>query len=356
MIIVLAVLGGLCVLVLGFAVLLVVCLAVLLVPRLDNPRSDISALPRFVRLNQGGVPGSVVRAALASESWELERALRTASDTAVFLVRAGGTPGVLKVAATRSGVASLRRESEVLNLLRSDERLGTWRSMLPAPLNAGYLDGGAFLVTSRLPGRSLQPGAALGCTSEAFDAIAPLHSLERTVRVVDDSMLNRLVDEPTERIARSVNSSDHLSKLTATLHRELADQPVMLGWTHGDFYPGNVLATAWGRVSGIVDWSSAREADLVALDLVFWLLTLQGRGQPRSFGARVAAGLDGYWTSAESKLINPVTPGPVSRRTLLLLTWLRHTADNIEKSERYANSMLWSRRTITPVLRKLSSS
>jgi hypothetical protein len=371
-----AVLGGLSVLVLGLAVLLVLGLAVLLMLGLGIPGDEIArlavrgvtaivmsirglaagVLPRLVRSNRGGVPGRVVLATLAKANLTYEHALRTASDTAVILIRTREAPGVLKVAATRSGVASLRREAEVLSLLRSDERLGAWRSLLPAPWNAGYLNGGAFLVTSRLPGQAMQPGATRDSTFDAFDAIAPLHRLGRTVRSVDDSMLNRWVDEPAAQIARTVDSiSGILSRLVTSIHEELAGRPVMLGWTHGDFYPGNLLTTTSGRVSGIVDWSQAREGDLVALDLVFWLLTLPDRRQPRSFGARVAAELDRCWTPAESRLISPVTPGPVSRRTLVLIAWLRHTADNIEKCERYATSMLWSRRTITPVLRKVSS-
>lgn len=46
---------------------------------------------------------------------------------------------------------------------------------------------------------------------------------------------------------------------------------------------------------------------------------------------------------------------PVSRRTLVLLAWLRHVASNLEKSDRYATSMLWAHRNISPVLRLMSS-
>jgi O-antigen/teichoic acid export membrane protein len=359
---VVAVLGGLCVLVLG--------LTVLLVPHLGIVGGGVAwltaqctvatvlfvsghvgdAQPRLVRSNRGGVPGTVVRAALAEGTWESERVLRTASDTAVVMIRIQGTPAVLKVAATESGMASLRREAEVLSILGSDRRLGAWRSLLPVPCGDGHLDGGAFLATSRLPGRTLQLGVARRLTAAAFHAIEPLHSLGRTVQLVDDSMLHRWLDEPAERIARTVDENGSLRRLVATLHRDLAGRPVTLGWTHGDFYPGNVLADTAG-VSGIISWSQARAADLVALDLVFWLLTMPGRQQPRSFGARVAAGLNRSWTAEESRLIGPVTDLPVSRRTLVLLAWLRHVASNLEKSDRYESSALWAHRNIRPVLR-----
>jgi O-antigen/teichoic acid export membrane protein len=367
MITVIAVLGGLCLLVLSLTVLLVPQLGVVgggvawltaqcviaSVLLIHGRAAD--ARPRLVRSHRGGVPAAMVSVALAEGNWEGEQALRTASDTAVIMIRAQRSPGVLKVAATGSGVASLRREEEVLRQLRSDERLGAWRSLLPVPWHAGHLDGGAFLATSRLPGQSLPPGTARHLTSAAFHAITPLHHLGRTVQAVDDSLLSRWVDEPAERIARTVDGSGGLSRLVATLRQDLVGRPVTLGWTHGDFYWGNVLADAVGRVTGIVDWSQAREADLVALDTVFWLLTMPDPGQPRSLGARVAAGLGGCWSPAVSRLIGPVKDEPVSKRTLTLLAWLRHVADNLEKSDRYASSVLWARRNISPVLRSVSS-
>ena len=165
------------------------------------------------------------------------------------------------------------------------------------------------------------------------------------------------MDEPVAEIARAVPETASLERMAAGLHDYLAGRLVTLGWTHGDFYSGNVLAGPDGLVTGIVDWSQAREQDLLALDLVFWLLTVpaSGHGYPRSFGARVAAGLRQPWTTAESRLIGTVIDGdPISQRALLLLAWLRHVAGNLEKSDRYADSVLWSRRNITPVLRAVA--
>jgi hypothetical protein len=314
---------------------------------------------RLVRLARGGVPADVVQTALANGIWEQEKALRTASDTAVIMVKiVEGTSGVLKVAATESGMDSLRREVEVLSRLSSDKRLGAWRSLLPVPWEAGGIGGGgAFLLTNRLPGRTLHPGMARRVTASAFYAIAPLHNLDRGVRYADDALLRCWVDEPVAEIARAVPETAGLERMAAGLHDYLAGRLVTLGWTHGDFYSGNVLAGPDGLVTGIVDWSQAREQDLLALDLVFWLLTVPGpgHGYPRSFGARVAAGLRQPWTIAESGLIGTVIDGePISQRVLLLLAWLRHVAGNLEKSDRYADSVLWARRNITPVLKAVA--
>jgi O-antigen/teichoic acid export membrane protein len=314
-----------------------------------------AAIPRlrFARPNRGGVPGRMVHAALTSGNCQRKRTLRTESDTSVMMVHGPqGVPGVLKVAATGSAAANLRREAHVLSRLQSDERLGAWRALLPVPLDAGSVHGGAFLLTSRLPGQTLPPQAARRLTSAAIHSLAPLHCLGRTVQEVDGTLLNLWVDEPAERLARAIDGNGSLDRLVTGLHRNLAGRRVTLGWTHGDFYAGNLLSGGSGEVSGIVDWSQAREQDLLVLDLTFWFMTVPAREQPPAFGARVAAGLGRGWTPAERYLISTVMDGdPLTKETLLLLTWLRHVASNLGKSDRYVGSVLWSRRNVAPVLR-----
>jgi Ser/Thr protein kinase RdoA (MazF antagonist) len=193
-------------------------------------------------------------------------------------------------------------------------------------------------------------------TLGAVNAITPLHRVTSTTHVINDLLLKQLVDEPAERLREAVRHKDAVDRLAAALHTQLAGHWVTLGWTHGDFYPGNVLIGPTGRVTGIVDWSQVRENDLVILDIVFWLLTVPRPGQPREFGARVAARLDRSpcWRPAESSLLATRAYGdPLSGQALLLLAWLRHVTDNLAKSDRYAASPVWSRRNIAPVLRRV---
>ena len=315
---------------------------------------------RRIRSNGAGVPAAMVRALLADRNWQSEQELPTVSDSAVIMVRVtDGEVGVLKVAMTGSGVASLRREREVLSRLQSDERLGPWRDLLPVPLGAGDVNGGAFLLTSRLPGRDgRQVAPDLGGlhTLAAVNAITPLHRVTSATHVINDLLLKQLVDEPAGRLREAVRHKDAVDRLAAALRTQLAGRWVTLGWTHGDFYPGNVLIGPAGRVTGIVNWSQVRENDLVILDIVFWLLTVPRPGQPREFGARVAARLDRSpcWRPAESSLLATRAYGdPLSGQALLLLAWLRHVTDNLAKSDRYAASPVWSRRNIAPVLRRV---
>jgi aminoglycoside phosphotransferase len=307
-------------------------------------------------------PDAVAHAVLGAAGWRWERSVRTVTDTTVFTVNGpDGEVGVLKVATTDCGMAGLRRESDVLRQLWSDEQLGGWRAVLPVLLDAGEAGAGAFLLTSRLPGQvgqHLPLGTATGLTSAAIAAISPLHRRTQVARVADEALLGHWVDQPVEWIRKALPTSRAIGRLTEALRGDLTGRPLTLGWTHGDFHPGNLLVSPDGRVTGIVDWGEARQPDLPVLDVAFWLLTAPTPGQPREFGKRVAARLrqEQFWTPAERRVLDGVVDGGLAAdRTLLLLVWLRHVASNLAKSGRYASSPLWLRWNVSPVLRQVAN-
>ena len=302
-----------------------------------------------------------LRAALPDGDWTYERALRSVSDVTVYIVRAGhGETGVLKVATTGSGANSLRQEHDVLIQLRSDRQMDNWLALIPDPLAAGNAGAWTYLLTNRLPGkdsRKLALAEADRLTSAAIAAIAPLHRRTEQTRVVDDRLLELLVDEPAETIMTSLPCADAVKRLAGTLRSDLVGRELTLGWTHGDFHPGNIMLSADRRVTGIVDWGEAREHDLPALDIAFWLLTMPEHGRSRGVGGRVADRLDRGlpWTPSEERVLADTTAGDlIDGRTLLLLAWLRHVASNLAKSAQYAESPLWSRRNVIPVLRQVA--
>jgi Ser/Thr protein kinase RdoA (MazF antagonist) len=323
----------------------------------------IASRPRLVRSARGGVPSSAVRTALAAGDWRCERVLPTVSDTAVVLVRTGDEQaGLLKLAVSERGRDSLRREAEILRLLGSRQRFCALAGLIPAPLAVGSADGTGFLLMSRLAGldaRRLPAADPAGLTTAAFGAIAPLHRDAR-IGAVDAAMVGEWVDQPAALLRRTLSlgtgrggwAGRAVERVAAILRARLAGARMPLGWTHGDFHPGNVLVGADGQVTGIVDWDQARERDIVAVDLAFWLLTVPSPGRGQEFGGRVAArlGRRDCWTPDERKLLGDVPTG----RGVLLLAWLRHVAGNLAKSDRYAASPLWLWRNVRPVLRQVA--
>ena len=324
----------------------------------------LGSRPRLVRSARGGVPGPAVRAALAAGDWRCERVLPTVSDTAVILVRTSeGADGLLKLAVSPHGAGSLRGEREILALLHRQQRLAGWRELIPAPLGWGNTEGTEYLLTSRLPGRDarrLPAAGAAALTTAAFGAIAPLHRQAQTVVGVAGALLDEWVEQPIallrDATATRGETSRALDRIAVLLRAGLSGAQVRLGWTHGDFHPGNLLVGADGQVTGIVDWDQARDRDITTTDLVFWLLTAPSPGRRREFGALVAARLGRHecWTPAEKRLLGTAGGSAETGRALLLLAWLRHVAGNLAKSGRYAASPLWSRRNIRPVLRQVA--
>ena len=318
---------------------------------------------RYLAMSQSMQAGRnlVLRAALPDGDWRYERALSSVSDVTAYIVRSGhGETGVLKISTTASGANSLRREHDVLIQLRSDCQLDNWLALIPDPLAAGTAGAWTYLLTNLLPGKDGRKPALTETgrlTSAAIAAIAPLHRRTEETRVVDDRLLERLVDAPTETIMTSLPSAGVVKRLAGTLRSDLAGRELTLGWAHGDFHPGNIMLSADRRVTGIVDWGEAREHDLPALDIAFWLLTMPEHGRSRGLGGRVADRLsDGLpWTPSEECVLADTTAGDlIDGRTLLLLAWLRHVASNLAKSAQYAESPLWSRRNVIPVLRQVA--
>ncbi len=264
----------------------------------------------------------------------------TASDTIV--VAAGDPPQVaIKAAHTAAGSRSLAREVEVLRTLSEDPRLAGWRGFLPEVVSAGEREGHAYLVQRFCPGidaRRLAGRPDLPARAPA--AIAGLHRATATERLVDESLLERWVDRPL----RLLGGTGGVDRMRSRLHAAFLGETLTLGWIHGDFVPGNVLADESG-VTGIVDWDRATPDDLPVLDVLQFILATRLLIEGGELGAAV---LSFRPTDEEEALLTG--PRPVDLDAALRLCWLRHVAANLEKSTRYASSRAWLRANVFPVL------
>ena len=209
------------------------------------------------------------------------------------------------------------------------------------------------MMTSRICGTA-RPTVTPVEFAAAVAEIRCLHVRTGHLGTLDPRWLDEAIGPAASVVAEALGSARQrraLDHLTAELRTTLAGRTAWLGWTHGDFHPGNVLYDG-GRVSGIVDWDQATEDGLVALDHVLWLLT--ATPSRRQLGARVVDRLrrDRAWSEEEARLLG--TQEPETGRAYLLLGWLRHAAGNLGKSERYAASPVWLRRNVHPVLREAS--
>ncbi len=305
------------------------------------------------QLLQRRYPG--VAAALGLEpGWRLQRVFSTVGDVAVAEV--GGTvpEAVLKLALTDRGSDALLDSCRAVDALSVDARLDGWVALLPRTLAAGRDgDGRAVLLERYVSGRdgrevigSAPDEAPVATVIEQVEA---LHRLTGRTAVVDARLQRAWVDEPVEVLERwlgATGSAEATRGLRQRLRDGLRGRAVMLGWTHGDLAPGNVVFAADGRrVTGILDWEKARPDGLADVDTAHLLLTVRMLREDRELGDLVCD-LVRRPGSGRGVLGDP---------TLVLLAWLHHVTGVITKTERCSPDGFWAARNVHPVLARLRS-
>jgi hypothetical protein len=280
------------------------------------------------------------------------RAAHSESDLLVIQIRRGQGLAV-KCARTELARQTLARQLAVLGRLHSDERLGAWRTLLPHVAACDLDASPAWMAEGWLPGTSgslllhEQPSTAPRLSGAALGSIGELHRATARRERISEVHLTRWVDEPVLTLARHLRLcgpcstgayAEALELLRNRLHRRLHGRVLAIGWVHRDFHPGNVLYSGDGRqVTGIVDWGGAVPDGPAELDRRLFDLALSREADGRSFGDLVITSL-----RAEDD-------------GLLLLAWLWHVTDNLEKSARFMASRLWIRSNVLDVLDALKA-
>lgn len=269
---------------------------------------------------------------------------------------------VVKVPATADGVANLRRQREVLSALERDRRLCDWNAVLPRPLHEGEVAGRYYCVEEALPGeqtdrlvRRGRDGPELLRASARL--IEGLHCRTAREDLVDGVAVEAWVELPLRRLERFAGTHPRRAELRAALGRlrhdlaaALLGRRVRRGWIHGDYWPGNVLASS-GRVTGIVDWDQAAAGQLPLHDLLH--LHLHGRRLARGeeLGDVVVAALTAGVPEAigvPAGVVDRWTDG-IPARTALLLCWLRHATLFLD-SDGHRDNRYWLRHNVEKVL------
>ena len=242
------------------------------------------------------------------------------------------------------------------------------RALLPQVLDTGTIEGMHYLIEKHVRGTTLEqavtrPASRDGALRAAAAALDRLHDVTASEITVDRAMLDRLVLDPVREVAQVAErarvrhaSLAALARLSDELCTTLEGQTLALSWTHGDFAPGNILADADGRITGILDWEFAHPQGLAALDVVFFLLTARVYARSQELG-RVVRDLiqpNPVWSPAEAELIAATAGASIGVERLALLSWLHHAAQMITRCTRYVDSGLWIHSNIRVVLDSLA--
>lgn len=292
--------------------------------------------------------------------WRVLRTLSSLSDAqTVFLSDpASAERAYLKSATSAAGRRALIGEYYTMQSLRQSDYVAT---LMPPVLHFENGRNAVRLLVAEVPGtegRSLVSKAPLRgrAAALALDAAAALHASTPIVTRIDRPWLARWVDEPLSKIPGG-------SLIGESLRTGLVRMQPRLGLHHGDFCPDNIIyrMASDGQplvVSGILDWGNARIDGPAGLDSVAYLIALRAEAAHLQLGQVVSE-----WMSTPALTENERTsfhtgPGlpawaedPYALRTLVLLAWLHHVSNNMEKSERYTSNWFWNWANVTHVVR-----
>jgi hypothetical protein len=303
--------------------------------------------------------------AVPQDGWRTEAVRWTGTSVAVAVLVHRSSPRrlVVKIPAAVDGAASLRRQARVLSALARDPRLQDWQDVLPRPVCEGEVHGRYYSIEEALPGeqgtRLLHGRRASAVLDASARLIDGLHSRTARERPVDDTAVEAWVELPLRRLERFAHSRVRRGELQAGLERLRRDltcsftgRTVRLSWIHGDYWPGNLLASAEsGRITGIVDWDQGAADQLRLHDLLHLYLYARCLRRGEELGDVVIEALKAGVPEAIGVGANRVDAwiDGIPPRTGLLLYWLRHVTLFLD-SDGHRDNRYWIRNNIEKVL------
>ena len=233
-------------------------------------------------------------------------------------------------------------EAEVLERIRADGG-SVLASRVPATLARGREGVASWSLERRLEGGPAprEPSPALEEDEVAF--LAALFALPGSD-----------ADQPS---AAADAEALGLAGLDAAAWADRVLDGLPRGWSHGDFFPGNLLVAA-GRLAGVVDWQSAAPGELPFLDLLQLVAHRRREEHGASHAETVLAQLvpwarrGGDATAAAYAEAIGVESSPELLEALVTAYWLRRAAFDARVYPSRVTPR-WRRRNLDPMLAAL---
>jgi hypothetical protein len=271
---------------------------------------------------------------------------------------------VVKIPTTVQGSASLKRQVQALAALARDPRLRDWEAALPWTVREGEIAGRYYCVEELVPGeqtaqlvmRGRHVRAVLDASARLIDG---LHSRTMQERQLDDGAIEAWVHLPLRRLERFAVERRRCDELLTSVQRlrddlagSLLGRTVRLSWIHGDFWPGNILASSESRrITGVVDWDQAVPQQLRLHDLLHLHLYARRVQLAEELGDIVSSALMAGVPEAidvPAGLIDAWGDG-IPPRSGLLLYWLRYVTLFLD-SDGHRDNRYWLRHNVEKVL------
>lgn len=309
------------------------------------------------------------------ESLRVRSTVLTRSDVVVALIGAGTQDAprlVLKLPLTPDAERSTIGHRQVVVTLHEMPELRSFCDFVPRAIAWGDQQGRPYYVETALPGvgaadlvrRQTEPVAM---KQDAARLIRQLHLGTLRRRLVDEAVFTRLAGDDLTLMRQLAAGwpeaallRQKLEQLDDLLRRQVGGRELPFSWTHGDFWPGNLLIQpVTGAISGVVDWDRA-SAEQIPLHDLLHLLAYTRKMQRRSeLGEEIVAYLlpaafDQYERSLVKEAIGqldlPVTVEFF--RAITLLYWLRFAATNLSRYPAFQSDGRWLKNNVFLVLKR----
>jgi aminoglycoside phosphotransferase (APT) family kinase protein len=312
---------------------------------------------------------------LDAESLHITSTVLTRSDVLVALIGARPQDAprlVLKLPLTPDAERSITDHRQVVVTLHELPELYAFCAFVPRAVAWGDLQGRQYYLETALPGvgaadlvrRQAEPASMM---QDAARLIGQLHRGTLRRRMVDEALFARLAGDNLALLRQlavgwpeAALLRRKLDQLDELLCNQIAGHELPFSWTHGDFWPGNLLIQpADGAIGGVVDWDRA-SADQIPLHDLLHLLAYTRKLQQRSeLGEEIVAYLlpaafDKYARSLVKEAIEQLElPTSVQFfRAITLLYWLRFAATNLSRYPAFQCDSRWLKNNVFLVLKR----
>lgn len=310
-----------------------------------------------------------------AESLHITSTVLTRSDVLVALIgtHAQAEPRlVLKLPLTPNAERSTSDHRQVVVTLHELPELHAFCAFVPRAVAWGDLQGRPYYLETALPGvgaadlvrSQTEPASML---QDAARLIGQLHLGTVRRRLVDEALFKRLAGDDLALLRQlavgwpeAMLLRQKLDQLEELLRSQIAGHELPFSWTHGDFWPGNLLVRpAAGVIGGVVDWDRA-SADQIPLHDLLHLLAYTRKLQRRSeLGDEIVsyllpAAFDKYARSLVKEAIAQLglpTSGEFFQ-AITLLYWLRFAATNLSRYPAFQRDSRWLKNNVFLVLKR----
>ena len=310
-----------------------------------------------------------------AESLHITSTVLTRSDVVVALIgiRAQDEPRlVLKLPLTPDAERSTTDHRQVVVTLHKLPELHAFCAFVPRAVAWGDQYGRPYYVETALPGigaadlvrRQAEPVSMM---RDAAHLIGQLHLGTLRRLMVDETLFARLAGDSLALLGSLVGGwpeavllRQKLEQLDELLRNQIAGHELPFSWTHGDFWPGNLLIQpAAGVIGGVVDWDRA-SAEQIPLHDLLHLLAYTRKLQRRSeLGEEIVsyllpAAFEKYERSLVKEAIEQLElPTSVDFfRAITLLYWLRFAATNLSRYPAFQRDGRWLKNNVFLVLKR----